>query len=125
MKQILNTLTLTALIGLASFTNSAVADVQAPHPLTDEKSVVLHVGDLDPAVPAEASQLLGMVKVAVRRACMRNDETRAIFHGRDRATCTAESYAKAVATINARARVDLEAVAARHQEQVDIAAAAR
>ena len=78
-----------------------------------------------PPVPAEARELLSMVKIAVRRACMRNDDARQIFLGPDRNACLSESYAKAVARINAKRKVDVEAVAARHSGQADIATTAQ
>ncbi len=126
MKQILNTMTLTALVGLASFANSAVAGESAAQPsLTDARSVAVHFGDLNPAVPADASALVTRVRVAARNACIRNDEERQIFLGPDRKACMAAAYANAIASINAKRHVDLEAVAARHDGDANLNAGLR
>lgn len=124
MKQFLNTMTLAACIGLASVTTSALAEPNLAQPRqVDQRSITLHFGDLNPAHPADASELLGRVRVAARNACIRNDETRQIFLGPDRKACMATSYANAVAAINARRNVDLEAVAARADDSTNLSAA--
>jgi UrcA family protein len=126
MKQILNTMTLAALVGLAALTNSALAgEQQVPHAIADEKAVVLHFGDLNPAVPADASELLARLRLVARNACIRNDEWRQIFLADGRKACIDASYARAVAGINAKRNVDLEAVAARHPAHSEIASTAR
>jgi UrcA family protein len=124
MKQILNTMTLAALVGLASFANSALAsDVSALPAEVDSKSLTVHFGDLNPALPADASELLARVRVAARNACIRNGDSRQIFLGPDRKACVAESYSHAVAAINAKRNVDLEAIAARHDVDTNLNAA--
>jgi UrcA family protein len=124
MKQILNTMTLAALVGLASFANSALAGDVATQPAeVDSKSLTLHFGDLNPAFPADASELLARLRIVARNACIRNDESRQIFLGPDRKACMAASYANAVAAINAKRNVDLEAVAARHDGDTNLNAA--
>ena len=124
MKQILKTMTLATLVGLVSFANSALAGGTAfPPNRTDERSITLHYGDLNPARPADAAELLGRVRIAARNACIRNDESRQIFLGRDRQACMAASYAKAVAAINAKRKVNLEALAARHEASTNLSAA--
>lgn len=124
MKQILNTMTLAALVGLASFANSALAGDAAAAPVqVDQRTVTVHFGDLNPAFPADASELLGRVKLAARNACIRNVDRNQIFLGPDRKACMATSYANAVAAINAKRDVDLEAVAARHDADTNLNAA--
>jgi UrcA family protein len=129
MKQILNTMTLAAFVGLASFANfanSAVAgDLEAKLVPTDVKSVVLRFSDLNPAQPADAARLLNRVKIAARKACIRNDEGRQIFLGADIKACIADSYANTVAAINAKRNLNLEAVAARHDDASNLSAALR
>jgi UrcA family protein len=125
MKQILNTMTLAALLGLGSLANSALAGENPVHPLTDERSVTLHFGDLNPALPADAAELLDRLSIAARTACIRNDEWRQIFPGPNRKACIAASYAQAVASVNAKRKVDLEAVAARHDEDTNLRASLR
>ncbi len=125
MKQILNTMTLATLLGLGSIANSALAGENPTHPLTDEQSVTLHFGDLNPALPADAAELLTRLSMAARRACIRNDESRQIFPAPDRKACMAASYANAVADVNAKRNVDLEAVAARHDEDTNLRASLR
>jgi len=124
MKQILNTMTLAALAGLVTFANSALADAElARQQRIDERSFTVHFGDLNPSVPADADALLARVRLAVRNACIRNDEYRQIFLSDDRQACEAQSYASAIARINAKRKVDLEAVAARHDEGRNLNAA--
>jgi UrcA family protein len=124
MKQILNTMTLAALAGLASFANSALASERLhPETLTDTRSITVHFGDLNPALPADASALLDRVRLAARNACLRNDESRQIFLADDREACVAEAYAKAIAAINAKRKVDVETVAARHDGDQNLNAA--
>lgn len=109
------TMTLATLAGLASYTTSAQAGEHLhPEKITDERSLTVHFGDLNPAVPADASELLARVRLAARNACLRNDESRQIFLGDDRKRCMAHSYANAIAGINAKRNVDVEAMAARH-----------
>ena len=124
MKQILNTMTLAALVGLASFANSALASDTAALPAqVDQKSVTVHFGDLNPAFPADASELLARVRLAARNACLRNVDRHQIFLGPDRKACIATSYANAVTAINAKRDVDIEAVAARHDADTNLNAA--
>lgn len=124
MKQILNTMTLAALVGLASFANSALASDTAALPAqVDQKSVTVHFGDLNPALPGDATELLARLRLAARNACNRNAESRQIFLGPDRKACLAQSYANAVAAINAKRNVDLEAIAALHDADVNLNAA--
>lgn len=118
MKQFLNTMTFAAFAGLASLASFAVASptteqMLAEH-LTDQRTITVHFGDLNPRTPADAAALVARVKLAARNACLRNDEQRQIFLGPDRKACIAQSYASAIAAINAKRNVDLEAVALRH-----------
>jgi UrcA family protein len=127
MKQILITKTLAALIGLASFASftqaaSAGAHVM-PETITDERAITVRFGDLNPGLPADASELLARVRVAARDACLRNDESRQIFLNDDREACMAAAYANAITAINAKRKVNLEAVAARHDEDQNLNAA--
>lgn len=116
MKPVLTTMTFAALAGLASLASFAVAspatDQLLEQHLRDTRSLVVHFGDLDPRSPADASELVARVKLAARNACLRNDETRQIFLSGDRKACIAQSYASAIAGINAKRNVDIEAVAA-------------
>jgi UrcA family protein len=124
MKQILNTMTLAALAGLASFANSALAsDIALVAAEVDQKTVTVHFGDLNPAFPADASELLARVRLAAHNACVRNVDRNQIFLGPDRKACIATSYANAVAAINAKRDVDIEAVAARHDSDTNLNAA--
>lgn len=124
MKPFLNTMTLAALAGLACLANSALAAQHLlPETITDERALTVHFGDLDPAVPADASALVARVRLAARNACIRNDEGRQIFLSHDRKACVAQSYAAAIAGINAKRNVDLEATAARHDAQRKLNAA--
>jgi UrcA family protein len=124
VKKTLNTMTLAALVGLASFANSALASDGLARPAeVDHRSLTVHFGDLNPALPADAAELLARVRVAARGACIRNDESRQIFLGPDRKACIATSYANAVAAIDAKRNVNLEAVAARHDADTNLNAA--
>jgi UrcA family protein len=124
MKQILNTMTLAAVLGLASLANSALAsDSSAANAEYDLRNIKVHFGDLNPALPADASELLARVKLAARNACLRNVDRRQIFLGPDRKACMASSYANAVAAINAKRNLDLEAVAALHDTSTNLNAA--
>jgi UrcA family protein len=124
MKQFLNTMTLAACVGLASFATSALASSNPALPEhTNQRSVTLHFGDLDPALPADAAELLARVRIAARNACIRNDESRQIFLGPDRKACMAASYANAVSAINAKRAVDLEATAGRYDSATNLSAA--
>lgn len=124
MKRILHTMTLAALAGLASFANSALAGNTAGVPDGfDQKAIAVHYGDLNPALPADATELLARVKRAVEDACFRNVDRKQIFLGPDRRACMTTSYANAVATINARRNVDLEALAALHEADANLNAA--
>jgi UrcA family protein len=127
MKQILITKTLAALIGLASFASFAQAAPAGAHvmpeTITDERSITVRFGDLNPGLPADASELLARVRVAARDACLRNDEDPKLFLEHDLKTCISQSYANAVATINARRNVNLEATAARHESNQNLNAA--
>ena len=124
MKRFPHTMTLVACIGLASIASSALADQNLARPQqADQRSITLHFGDLNPSRPADAAELLGRVRVAARNACIRNDESRQIFLGPDREACMAASYANAVAAINARRNVDLEAIAARAGDSTNLSAA--
>lgn len=120
MKQILNTMTFAAFAGLASLASLASASatteqMMAQH-LTNQRTITVHFGDLDPRTPGDAAELVARVKLAARNACLRNDEQRQIFLSRDRKDCIAQSYASAIAGINAKRNVDLEALALRHGE---------
>ena len=120
------TMTLATLLGLGLLANFANAgESKDPANRIDHKSVLVHFGDLDPAVPADASILLERVRHAVDTACSRNDETRQIFLADDRAECIAEGYAKAIAGINRKRHIDLEAIAAADQAGANLEAAAR
>ena len=121
MKQILNTMTFVAFAGLASLASLASASstteqMLAQH-LTHQRTITVHFGDLDPRTPADAAALVARVKLAARNACLRNDEQRQIFLSRDRKHCIAQGYASAIAGINAKRNVDIEAIALRHCEQ--------
>lgn len=123
MKQILNTMTLAALVGLATFANSAAAGTTAPFNEMDQRSVTLHFGNLNPALPADASELLHRLRLSARKACVRNVDARQIFLSPDHKACIAAAYSNAVATINAGRKVDLEALAARHDADANLNAA--
>jgi UrcA family protein len=124
MKQILNTMTLAALAGLASFTTFAgTAVAGTPEATVDERSRVVHFGDLDPALPADAATLLKRLDVAARRTCIRNDEGRQIFLSVEHKACIANGYADAIARINAKRNIDLQAIAARHEQGRNLNAA--
>jgi UrcA family protein len=126
MKPVLNTMTFATLAGFASFATFIHASPDSElleHYLTDERTITVHFGDLDPRSPADASALVARVKLGSRNACLRNDEQRQIFLGRDRKDCIAQSYASAIAGINAKRNVDIEAVAARHDATRNLNAA--
>ncbi|MGV3592504.1 MAG: UrcA family protein [Gammaproteobacteria bacterium] len=110
-------MTFAAFAGLASLASLASASsiteqMMAQH-LTNQRTITVHFGDLDPRKPADAAELVARVKLAARNACLRNDEQRQIFLSRDREACMAQSYASAIAGINAKRNVDLEALALR------------
>lgn len=127
MKQIFNTMTFAAFAGLASLASFASASpgteqLVAQH-LTDQRSITVHFGDLDPRTPADARELVARVKLAARNACLRNDEQRQIFLSADRKACIARGYASAIAGINAKRKVDIEAVALRGDDSRNFSAA--
>lgn len=128
MKQILNTMTLAAFAGFASLaafaTASPTTERMMERHLTDQRTITVHFGDLDPHAPADAAELVARIRLAARNACLRNDEQRQIFPARDRRACIAQSYASAIAGINAKRNVDIEALA-RKQDDTRIYNAAR
>jgi UrcA family protein len=121
------TKTLAALVGLASFASFAPSALAGSHlvpeTITDERAITVRIGDLNPGLPADASEILTRVRDAARHACLRNDEDPQIFLNHDRKLCVSQSYTNAVATINARRNVDLEATAARHDAKTNLNAA--
>jgi UrcA family protein len=115
--------TLAGLASLTTFVHASPGSALLDQAVTDQRSITVHFGDLDPHSPADASALVARVKRGSRNACLRDDEQRQIFLGHDRKHCIAHSYASAIAGINAKRNVDIEAVAARHEATANLNAA--
>jgi UrcA family protein len=123
MKNFPGSLTLVTLAGILATGACLAQSEEHPRYRFDEKTLDVSLADLNPANPADAQTLLYRLNSTVRKACSRSNESNRLEAMRDRQHCVDQSYANALAGINAKLGLDVEAVAATYDRTRGIAAA--